>query len=80
MRRAAFRCTSRIDENIFRSHHPISPGSEPETSTGCHGPSASQRSGCKGWAILELDAAADPPAQIAAAKQFVDANLVPILT
>jgi hypothetical protein len=32
----------------------------------------------QGWAILELDAAPDPPAQLEAAKKFVDTTLLPI--
>jgi sugar phosphate isomerase/epimerase len=70
----------RIDENIFKSHHRffsrVGTG-DVDWKSWAEG---FANVGWQGWAILELDAAADPPAQIAAAKQFVDANLVPILT
>lgn len=67
-----------IDENIFKSHHPYFS----RVGTGeVDWPSwvrTLRDLNFDGWAILELDAAADPPAQIAAAKQFVETTLLPI--
>ena len=67
-----------IDENIFRSHHPFFA----RVGTGEVDWPAWTRmlrdTGYQGWAIIELDAAANPPETIRAAKAYVDATLRPI--
>jgi sugar phosphate isomerase/epimerase len=67
-----------IDENIFKAHHPYFA----RVGTGVVDWQAWIRTlrdvGYQGWAIIELDAAEDPPATINAAKQFVETTVLPI--
>jgi sugar phosphate isomerase/epimerase len=67
-----------IDEEIFRSHHPyfamVGKGEVDWVSW----VKTLRNVNFRGWAILELDAAPDPLAQLAVAKRFVETTLAPI--
>jgi sugar phosphate isomerase/epimerase len=67
-----------IDENIFRSHHPFFSRIGTGEVDWAEWARTLRDIRFEGWAILELDAAADPPSQISAAKAFVDTALEPI--
>ncbi len=65
-----------IDENIFKSHHPhMARAGRGEVDWRAM-IRLMRDIQFKGWAILELDAAADPPAQMQAAREFVETTLL----
>ncbi len=64
-----------IDENVFKSHHPFM-ARMGEGQVDWHSVVRLMREiSFSGWAVLELDAAADPPMQIREAAQFADRML-----
>jgi sugar phosphate isomerase/epimerase len=67
-----------IDENIFRSHHPYFAMVGTGEVDWISWVKTLRDIQFEGWAILELDAAPDPPAQLAIAKRFVETTLSPI--
>ena len=67
-----------INEDIFRSHHPYFARVGSGEVDWVSWVKMLRDVRFQGWAILELDAAPDPPAQLAAAKHFVETTLLPI--
>jgi sugar phosphate isomerase/epimerase len=67
-----------IDEDIFRSHHPYFARVGSGEVDWVSWVKTLRDVRFRGWAILELDAAPDPPVQLAAAKKFVETTLLPI--
>lgn len=67
-----------LDENVFKSHHPYFARVGLGIVDWQEWVRTLREVKFDGWAIIELDAAANPPATIAAAKSFVDTALLPI--
>lgn len=67
-----------IDENIFRSHHPFFQRVGVGQVDWASWARMLRDTNFEGWAIIELDAAPNPPKTMAAAKHFVDTTISPI--
>lgn len=67
-----------IDENIFKAHHPHFARVGTGQVDWARWLRTLRKIGYRGWAILELDAASDPGAQIVAARDFVETSLLQI--
>lgn len=67
-----------IDENIFKAHHPHFARVGTGQVDWPRWVRTLRKVGYQGWAVLELDAASDPSAQIVAARKFVEKSLLQI--
>jgi sugar phosphate isomerase/epimerase len=65
-----------IDQNIFKAHHPYFARVGTGQVDWGRWIRVLRNIDYQGWAILELDAASDPAAQIIAARQFVERSLL----
>ncbi|MFF2050271.1 sugar phosphate isomerase/epimerase family protein [Leifsonia sp. NPDC058194] len=67
-----------LDENMFKAHHPYFARAGAGIVDWQEWARTLRHVGFEGWAILELDAAADPIGAISEATAFVESTLLPI--